>query len=64
MSLLRFWTLIVVVSLRSMEVQKALEFHQNILICVPKMNEGLPGSEQHEGAQLMTEFTFLGALSL
>ncbi len=33
----------------SMEGQKALEFHQNILICVPKMNEGLTGLERHEG---------------
>ncbi len=29
--------------------QKALEFHQNILICVQKMNKGLTGLEQHEG---------------
>jgi len=27
----------------------ALRFHQNILICVPKTNEGLTGLEQHEG---------------
>ncbi len=25
------------------------EFIKNILICVPKMNEGLTGLEQHEG---------------
>ncbi len=33
----------IVVTLRSMQGQKALRFHQNILICVPKMNEGLTG---------------------
>ncbi len=27
----------------------ALRFDQNVLICVPKMNEGLMGLEQHEG---------------
>jgi len=25
------------------------DFIKNILICVPKMNEGLTGLEQHEG---------------
>jgi len=35
---------------------------KNILICVPKMNEGLRGVEQHE--KLMTEFSFLGELTL
>ncbi len=40
MSLLRFWALIMVVPLLSMEGQKALRFHQNIFICVPKMTEG------------------------
>ncbi len=33
-----------------------------ILICVPKMNEGLTGLERHEGEWLMTEFW--GKLSL
>ncbi len=28
------------------------------------MNEGLAGLERHEGEQLMTEFSFLGELSL
>ncbi len=37
---------------------------KNILICVPKNNEGLTGLEQHEGEKLMTEFSFLGELSL
>ncbi len=41
-------TLNVVVVL-SMEGQKALGFHQKYLICVPKMNKGLTGLEQHEG---------------
>ncbi len=39
-----------VVPLPSMEGQKALGFHQKyILICIPKMNTGLTGLEQHEG---------------
>ncbi len=28
---------------------KLLDFIKNILICVPKMNEGLTGSGRHEG---------------
>ncbi len=28
---------------------KALGFHQNILICVPKMSKGLTGLERHVG---------------
>ncbi len=47
-----------------MEGQKALGFHQNILICVPKMNKGLMGLELHEGEKFMTQFSFLGELSL
>ncbi len=39
--LLPFWALNVSVALLSMQGQKALRFHQNILICVLKMNEGL-----------------------
>ncbi len=30
-------------------VRELSEFIKNILICVPKMNEGLKGLEQHEG---------------
>ncbi len=30
-------------------VRELSEFIKNILICVPKMNEGLTGLEQHEG---------------
>ncbi len=37
------------VVLLSMECQISLRFHQNILICVLKMNEGLTGLERHEG---------------
>ncbi len=37
------------VVLLSMEGQRSLGFHQNILICVPKMNKGLMGLEQNEG---------------
>ncbi len=40
------------------------DFIKNILICVQKMNEGLTGLEQHEDEKLMTEFSFLGELSL
>ncbi len=47
------------------EGQKALRFHHiNILICVPKMNEGLTGLERHEGEYLMTELSFFCELSL
>ncbi len=45
-------------------VRELSEFIKNILICVPKINEGLMGLERHEGEQLMTEFSFLGELSL
>ncbi len=64
MSLLPFWALNVSVALLSMHGQRALRFHPNILICVPKMNEGLTGLEQHEGEQLMTKFPFLAELFL
>ncbi len=37
---------------------------KNILICVLKMNESLTGLERHEGELLMTQFSFLGELSL
>ncbi len=47
MSLLPFWALNLSVVLLSMQEQKALRFHPNILICVPKMNEGLMGLERH-----------------
>ncbi len=40
------------------------DFINNIWIGVPKMNEALTGLEQHKGEQLMTEFSFLGELSL
>ena len=30
-------------------VTHSSDFIKNILICVPKMNEGLTGLEQHEG---------------
>ncbi len=35
------------VALLSMQGQR--DFIKNILICVPKMNKGLMGLEQHEG---------------
>ncbi len=38
-----------VVSLLSMEGQRALGIHQKYLNCVPKMNLGLTGLERHEG---------------
>ncbi len=37
------------VVLLSMQGQRALRFLQNILICVPKMNEGLMGLEWNKG---------------
>ncbi len=30
-------------------IPKLSDFIKNILICVPKMNEGLKGLERHEG---------------
>ncbi len=45
-------------------VREPSDFIKNILNCVPKMKEGLTGLEQHEGESLMTEFSFLGELSL
>ncbi len=45
-------------------LRKLSNFIKNIFICVPKMNEGLTGLERHEGELLMTEFSFLGELSL
>ncbi len=60
MSLLPFWALNVVVAW----VRELSDFIKNILICVPKMNEGLTGLERHDGELLMTELRFLGELSL
>jgi len=40
------------------------DFIKNILICVQKMNEGLRLVERHEGEELMTEFSFLGELTI
>ncbi len=37
-------------------VRELSEFIKNILICVPKINEGLTGLEQHEEEYLMTTF--------
>ncbi len=47
----------------SMQGQKALGFHQIYLNLCLKMNEGT-GLEWHEGELLMTEFSFLGELTL
>ncbi len=47
-SLLPFWALNLVIVLPCMQGQKTLGLHQNILICVPKTNEGLTGLEGHE----------------
>ncbi len=55
MSLLRFWVWELSVSLLSMEGQKLSGFIKYILICVPKMNEGLTGLERLEGEKLMTD---------
>ncbi len=49
MSLLPFWALNMVVALLPMESQRALRFHQNILIYVPMMIEGFTGLKRHEG---------------
>jgi len=39
-------------------------FIKNIFICVLKMNESLTGLKWHAAEKLMTEFNFLGELSL
>ncbi len=41
MFLLLFWALVMVAALLSILGQKALDFIKNIIIWVPKMNEGL-----------------------
>ncbi len=48
------------VALLFMEGQKALGFHQKYL----NSYNGITGLKQHEGEQLMSEFSFLGDLSL
>ncbi len=45
-------------------VRELSDLIKNILICVPKMNKGLTGLERIEGEYLMTEFSFLGELTL
>ncbi len=37
------------VVLVSMQFRELSDFNKNILICVPKMNEGFTGLERHEG---------------
>ncbi len=39
-------------------------FIQNILNCVPKMNEAFTGLERHGGNWLMTKFSFWGGVTL
>ncbi len=39
-------------------------FIQNILNCVPKMNEAFTGLERHGGKRLMTTFSFWGGVTL
>ncbi len=46
----------------SMEGQSSRISSKHVFICVPKMNKGLTGLERHEC--LVTEFSFLGELSL
>ncbi len=38
------------ISVALLEIRELSVFIKNILICVPKMNEGLTGLERHEGA--------------
>ncbi len=53
------FSLTVMVTFPSMEGQRALKIIiENILTCVPKMNKGFTGLEQHEGEQLMAIFIF------
>ncbi len=39
-------------------VREVSDLIKNILICVPKTNEGLTGLERHEGEKLMSELSF------
>ncbi len=43
-------------------VKKLSDFIKNTLICVPKMNEGLTGLEQHEGKYLILIFGWTSPL--
>ncbi len=47
-----------------MEFRELSDSIKNTLNYVPKMNEGLTGFERQAGEKLMTEFKFLGELSL
>jgi len=55
---------ITLLSMGDKKKKNLLDFIKNILICVPKMNEGLTGLERHEGEYLMTYISFLGELTL
>jgi len=50
--------------LRSEGVSQLSDFIKNILFCVLKMNKSLTGLEQNEGESLLTQFSFLGELTL
>jgi len=50
MTLVPFWAFESVIYLAvNAGLTELSEFIKNILICVPKMNKGLTGVEQHEG---------------
>ncbi len=49
---LPFWTLNVLAAYGRSK-------NNTILICVPKINEGLAGLKQHEGESFTTDYTFL-----
>ncbi len=51
------------VSCSAVRVRKLSDFIKNILICVLKM-KGLTGLELHESELLITEFLFVGEISL
>ncbi len=56
MSLLPFWALNMSVALLSMQVQKALRFHQKFIYLYSEdKRSSYTGLEQHEGEKLMTE---------
>ncbi len=44
-----FWALTYQLRCCIGSARKLADFFKNILICVPKMNEGLTGLERHEG---------------
>ncbi len=56
--------LLVVIDLHSMERKIDNSILQNSIFCAQQKKEDHTGLEQHEDEEMMTEFSFLGELSL